>query len=106
MVGQGRKTVSCPPTPELRGKRVLITGGASGVGEYVSRGLIARGANVTSLARGISKSSDNVHGLQQIKGDLGDPNSVLRAAEQCADAPFDLLIFNASIDSGPYLQTN
>jgi NAD(P)-dependent dehydrogenase (short-subunit alcohol dehydrogenase family) len=83
----------------------LITGGASGVGEFVARGCIARGAKVTSLARGQSKSSGKLDGLQHLKGDLSDPMSVLDAVDQCTDAAWDLLIFNAGINSGRYSQT-
>jgi len=40
MLGQRRKTLSCPDGPNLHGNRALVTGGASGVGEYISRGLV------------------------------------------------------------------
>jgi len=86
-------------------KNVLITGGASGVGEFVSRGLIARGATVTSAARGVSRSTLDVPGLVQIGMDLSDTDSIVDAISRLGQDPFDILIFNAGINSTAYKKT-
>jgi NAD(P)-dependent dehydrogenase (short-subunit alcohol dehydrogenase family) len=105
MIGQGSRTMRCPQEPPLVGKKILITGGASGVGEFVSRGLIARGASVTSLARGVSKSKTDLAGLTSRAADLSDPQSILSCVAQLDQTPFDIIIFNAGINSSKYEET-
>ncbi|MEW5250300.1 SDR family NAD(P)-dependent oxidoreductase [Microbulbifer sp. 2201CG32-9] len=83
--------------PRLQGKRALVTGGAAGVGEYVSRGLLERGAEVITLARGLSQSSGTIPGAEALSTDLADPASIITAVDSLGDMPFDLVICNAGL---------
>ena len=92
-----KATKTCPELPRLDGKRVLITGGAAGVGEFISRGLIERGAQVTSMARGQSKGTGELTDVRSLQVDLAEPQSIVAGVEQLGDTPFDLLICNAGL---------
>lgn len=96
MYRQQSRTQSCPELPRLDGKTVLVTGGASGVGEFISRGAMARGAKVISMSRGVS-GGNKLAGVQQIKCDLADLESVKNAIEQLNDQKIDILFCNAGI---------
>ncbi|MEM9629954.1 MAG: SDR family NAD(P)-dependent oxidoreductase [Pseudomonadota bacterium] len=87
----------CPDEPLLEGKNVLVTGGTAGVGEFVSRGLLRRGAQVVSLSRGVSQGKAELSEVQSIKCDLSDLHSVTDAVEQIKDRQFDVLICNSGI---------
>lgn len=52
VIGQKRQTQICPETPRLDGKLALVTGGTSGIGAEIAKGLGRRGANVIVAARG------------------------------------------------------
>ncbi|SFK86796.1 NAD(P)-dependent dehydrogenase, short-chain alcohol dehydrogenase family [Pseudovibrio ascidiaceicola] len=97
MFRQGARTRICPPGPRLDGKTVLITGGSAGVGEYVSRGLIARGAKVVSLSRGISQGKGGIADLRQVKCDLSCLQSVADAVGKVGDQKIDILICNSGV---------
>lgn len=103
---QRSRTLHCPETPRLDGQRVWITGGASGVGEFVSRGLLARGAHVTSLSRGVSKSTGEITGLEYLKCDLADPSSIQHAAQNIGANTVDVLICNSGIVVDDYRETS
>ncbi len=92
ILGQKKRTRTCPDMPRLEGKRVLVTGGAAGVGE-----LIARGAEVTTLARGKSQGSGLLDGVKRLSADLADPESIIKAVDSLDDQPFDLLICNSGL---------
>lgn len=97
MYRQQSRTMSCPEQPRLGGKTVLITGGAAGVGEYVSRGALARGAKVISLSRGVSEGKDALAGVEQIKCDLSDLSSVQKAVDQLEGQKIDILLCNSGV---------
>jgi hypothetical protein len=97
--GQKKNSHICPSEPRLDGKRALVTGGAAGVGEFVSRGLLARGAEVTTMARGLSQGTGAIAGTHALSVDLGDPATIVDAVNQLGDTPFDLLICNAGLVS-------
>lgn len=63
--------------------RVLVTGGGGFLGGAVVRGLLARGDEVVSVARG-----DYPHlrelGVQTLRGDLADPAAALSAVQGCS----------------------
>lgn len=93
MYRQQSRTQCCPELPRLDGKTVLITGGVAGIGEFISRGAMDRGAKVISMSRGVNKLS----GVQQIKCDLVDLESVKNAVEQLNGQKIDILFCNAGI---------
>ncbi len=49
MFRQRARTRACPQEPRLEGKTVLVTGGTAGVGEFISRDLLKRGAKAVSI---------------------------------------------------------
>lgn len=97
--GQKKKNRVCPSEPRLDGKRALVTGGAAGVGEFISRGLMARGAEVITMARGASVGTGVITGAKFIQADLEDPDSIVNAVESLVETPIDLLICNAGLIS-------
>lgn len=97
ILGQKRKTHPCPELPLLDGKRALVTGGAAGVGEFVSRGLVERGATVTTMARGRSNGTDIIPGVDALHVDLADPMTIITAVNELGDKPIDLVICNAGL---------
>ncbi|TVU79168.1 SDR family NAD(P)-dependent oxidoreductase [Vibrio tasmaniensis] len=99
IIGQKRKHHACPELPRLDGKRVLVTGGAAGIGEFITRSLLAKGARVTSLARGLSDATDYILHAESIYMDLADPKSIVTAVEQLGETPFDIVICNAGLVS-------
>lgn len=99
IIGQKRKHHACPELPRLDGKRVLVTGGTAGIGEFITRSLLAQGARVTSLARGLSNATDDILHAESIYMDLADPKSIVVAVEQLGETPFDIVICNAGLVS-------
>lgn len=99
IIGQKRRHHACPELPRLDGKRVLVTGGTAGIGEFITRSLLAQGARVTSLARGLSNATDDILHAESIYMDLADPKSIVVAVEQLGETPFDIVICNAGLVS-------
>lgn len=97
MFRQQSRTRPCPELPRLDGKTVLVTGGAAGVGEFISRGAMARGAKVISMSRGVSEGVNELAGVQHIRCDLADLESVKNAVDQINDLKIDILFCNAGI---------
>lgn len=98
IIGQGRKSLICPKTPALEGKRALVTGGTGGIGAALVDGLKARGADVTVAARG---RAGQTAGL--LKTDLQDLESVAQAVGSMqGDQPYDLVFANAGISPHAY----
>jgi NAD(P)-dependent dehydrogenase (short-subunit alcohol dehydrogenase family) len=90
----------------LEGKRVVVTGGTSGIGEATSRRFLAEGARVTALAVGeeeVSTAAERIPGLQAIRCDVAD-----RAQVEAAFATIggvDVLVANAGISiRKPFLE--
>jgi meso-butanediol dehydrogenase/(S,S)-butanediol dehydrogenase/diacetyl reductase len=84
-------------------KRVIVTGGTSGIGAATSRRFVADGARVVAFAYGedeIARARDEVPGIAgAIRMDVADPDQV-RAAFERADeilGGLDVLIDNAGI---------
>ena len=56
---------------------MLITGGAAGGGEFITRSLLTQGAEVTSLSRGVSSSKNEVGGVELFYVGLADHESIV-----------------------------
>lgn len=97
MYRQQSRTQTCPDLPRLSGKTVLVTGGTAGVGEFISRGALARGAKVISMSRGVSQGTGELAGVQQIKCDLSNLTSVRDAVDAMDGQKIDILICNAGV---------
>ena len=83
--------------PSLKGKRVLITGGGSGIGEGIVEGFARQGADVTFFD--ISDSSNAVAertGAKFVHLDLMEISAVKEAVVE--HGPFDVLVNNAAND--------
>lgn len=95
----------------LAGRRVIVTGGTSGIGEATSRRFLAEGASVVAFAVGeeeVTTASDRIPGLAgAIRLDQSDPSAVERAFDD-ADVllgGLDVLIANAGISlRHPFLE--
>jgi NAD(P)-dependent dehydrogenase (short-subunit alcohol dehydrogenase family) len=101
--------------PDLTGRRALVTGVTSGVGEAVVEALARKGAEVVMAARNEDKLAASVDEVRRdVSGaqvlpivlDLADLASVRRAAEQAASfGPLHLLVNNAGVMATPYERT-
>ena len=90
---------------ELRGSNVLLTGGSRGIGPYIARGLLARGASVTLSARSLED-------LQATRTQLGEERVAVAAGDVAVEAdrtrvvgdaeaafgPIDILVNNAGVE--------
>lgn len=94
------------------GKRIVVTGGNSGIGWYAALELARAGAEVTIASRNASKVADAAARIRAlVKGaviieaklDLSDPASVEEfASQQLADErPLDVLVNNAGVMALP-----
>lgn len=92
---------------DLTGKTAIVTGGYSGIGLEVVRGLASRGAAVTVPVRSPDKAAEALAGVEgevtSAPMDLSDLASVRRFADGMLDAlpRLDLLINNAGIMACP-----
>jgi NAD(P)-dependent dehydrogenase (short-subunit alcohol dehydrogenase family) len=79
---------SAAPTPRFAGRRVLVTGGASGIGAATCRLFAAQGATVTVLDRnadGAHRVAAEVGGRAAV-ADVRDADAVNRAVADAAEA--------------------
>ena len=90
----------------LEGKRVVVTGGTSGIGEATSRRFLAEGADVTALAFGeeeVATAAERIPGVRAIRCDVADRAQVEAAFEEVGAV--DVLIANAGISvRKPFLE--
>lgn len=90
--------------PDLAGKVVVVTGGAGGIGESISRAFAAQGARVGVLdidrARGDALQSDLGDGALFVPCDVTDIPALQTAIATVRDrfGPVDVLINNAAHD--------
>jgi NAD(P)-dependent dehydrogenase (short-subunit alcohol dehydrogenase family) len=82
----------------LDGKRALVTGGASGIGQATCRELVSAGANVLiadlNLA-GAESLAEELGNAQALQMDVTQPGSIAAAFEQISH--LDILVNNAGI---------
>jgi meso-butanediol dehydrogenase/(S,S)-butanediol dehydrogenase/diacetyl reductase len=95
----------------LEGKRVVVTGGTSGIGEATSRRLLEEGARVVALAVGedeVSTAAQRIPGIAAAVGcDVADETQVADAFESVDEilGGIDVLIANAGISiRKPFLE--
>jgi NAD(P)-dependent dehydrogenase (short-subunit alcohol dehydrogenase family) len=94
----------------LAGKRVVVTGGTSGIGEATSRRFLAEGARVAALAVGhdeVATAADRIPGLAALQCDVADAAAVAVGFSWIDDAlgGIDVLIANAGISiRKPFLE--
>ena len=99
--------------PDLRGRRAVVTGGASGLGLVTARALATRGARVLLGVRDVEKGERARRRLLEedalpddrvevARLDLIDLDSVGAFAASAAAHPLDLLVLNAGISSVPW----
>jgi meso-butanediol dehydrogenase/(S,S)-butanediol dehydrogenase/diacetyl reductase len=90
----------------LRDKRVVVTGGTSGIGEATSRRFLEEGAHVTALAFGeeeVATAPKRIPGIEAIRLDVADRDAVEAAFERIGT--LDVLVANAGISiRKPFLE--
>lgn len=79
---------------DFQGKKILVSGGSSGIGAAVVEQTAASGADVYYLSRRPNPSSKGQH----IKADLGDMKSLVSVCERIKDLHVDILINAAAIN--------
>ncbi|MCM0019520.1 MAG: SDR family oxidoreductase [Tagaea sp.] len=88
--------------PDLRGKRILVTGGATGIGRRVVEAFLAQGASVAAIDidAGAIAALTAAHpgaALRVHRADLTDAGARAEAFAACG--PCDVLIANAADDT-------
>ncbi len=89
--------------PSLKGKTVLMTGGASGIGAEIVRGFAEQGTSVGFLdidAEGAAAMSDAHESVSHVVCDLRDINAMREGLTQLKTrlGPADVLVNNAARD--------
>jgi NAD(P)-dependent dehydrogenase (short-subunit alcohol dehydrogenase family) len=99
--------------PDLTGRRALVTGVTSGIGESTSLELARKGAEVILGARNQAKLESTMArirhevpsaSLRPLVLDVSDLSSVRRAADQVSE-PLHLLVNNAGVMATPHQRT-
>lgn len=75
--------------------RAIVTGGNTGIGAAISRGLIARGYDVVCMSRRKPDWSDAK--LEFIEVDLADASATAAAAQKAAERPITHIVHNAGV---------
>lgn len=92
---------------DLGGKRILVTGVASGLGQESARVLAMRGAKIFGAARSTEKAAEACRGFGTdavpLACDLSDPDSVRACVERVKQIgePLDAILCNAGIMALP-----
>lgn len=90
---------------ELKGKKVLITGGAAGIGYEAAKQFLAAGASVIICGRNqsrLDKAKMTLPGVTAIRCDVSDENEIKELYKQVsALGGIDILYNNAGVGSTP-----
>jgi NAD(P)-dependent dehydrogenase (short-subunit alcohol dehydrogenase family) len=94
---------------DLRGRRILVTGAASGLGLETARVLTLRGAQVVAAARSSEQARQACSvfpgSVEPVACDLSEPASVRACVETLRrGAPLDAIVANAGIMALPTLE--
>ncbi len=91
----------------LAGKRILITGGGTGVGADLARGFAAAGADVVIASRraATEASTEHLPGIRALTVNVTNEDSVVALFRQAG--PCDIVIANAgAAESAPFEKTS
>src|SRR5690242_16530053 len=83
-------------------RSALVTGASSGIGWEYAKELVARGADVTVVARRtdrleqLAKELDGAN-VEMLTADLGTDAGVAAVEQRLADSPVELLVNNAGV---------
>jgi NAD(P)-dependent dehydrogenase (short-subunit alcohol dehydrogenase family) len=94
----------------LEGKRVVVTGGTSGIGEATSRRFLDEGARVVALAFGedeVATAPERIPGVTALRCDVASADAVTEAFGQVDEllGGVDVLVANAGISiRKPFLE--
>jgi NAD(P)-dependent dehydrogenase (short-subunit alcohol dehydrogenase family) len=94
----------------LEGKRVVVTGGTSGIGEATSRRFLDEGARVVALAVGedeVATAPERIPGVTALRCDVASADAVTEAFGQVDEllGGVDVLVANAGISiRKPFLE--
>jgi NAD(P)-dependent dehydrogenase (short-subunit alcohol dehydrogenase family) len=98
---------------DLTGKRVIVTGGASGIGVETARALAGVGASVTLAVRNLQAGAATAADITTTTGnknvhvgalDLSDQKSVAAFVAEW-DGPLHILVNNAGVMASPLMRT-
>ncbi|SEL81889.1 SDR family NAD(P)-dependent oxidoreductase [Streptacidiphilus jiangxiensis] len=98
---------------DLTGRRVVVTGGASGIGVETARALASAGAELTLAVRDLAAGARTAADITATTGakqvhvahlDLADQSSVADFVTAW-DGPLDILVNNAGVMASPELRT-
>jgi L-fucose dehydrogenase len=94
---------------QLAGRAVLVTGGASGIGEAITRELVAEGAAVVAVDRdaaALHALTADLRGVSTIVADLGDVDIARTTIEQAVKfaGRLDAIVNNAGVNDGVGLE--
>jgi NAD(P)-dependent dehydrogenase (short-subunit alcohol dehydrogenase family) len=98
--------------PKLSGKRVLVTGGAGGLGRAVAASMLAEGARVLIADREAADPRSVADGLrgageiEAVASDLAEPAGIARMFARADEwlGGLDILVACAGVGSGPLME--
>jgi gluconate 5-dehydrogenase len=85
----------------LQGRRALVTGGNSGIGQAIATALAAAGAEVTVVGRDEVRLAAT--GFAYVVADLADRSAIDKLADKVGDAAPDILVNAAGVNLRPPL---
>jgi NAD(P)-dependent dehydrogenase (short-subunit alcohol dehydrogenase family) len=89
-----------PKTMQIKGKTMIVTGAAKGIGAGVTNAFIERGYNVVANSLNITESTfAATDRLAVVRGDIGDPSTARKIASAAVDTfgSIDGVVNNAGI---------